>query len=112
MTFAEKLRQLRDRVGLSEVQLAEASGVTFASVHQYGLGRRKPSYAAVVKLSRALEVSCEAFADCEDVLGPAEPEPPVRRRVGRKQAPPSTPPAAELAAERKTVKKNRKRQGR
>jgi predicted transcriptional regulator len=73
MTFAEKLRELRDASGLSEAKLAEASGVPFASVHEYGLGRRKPSFAAAVKIARALGVSCEAFADCEDVAGESEP---------------------------------------
>lgn len=67
MTFAEKLRQLRDEAGLSEAKLAEAAGLTFASVHGYGLGRRTPSFPAVVKLARALGVTCEAFADCEDM---------------------------------------------
>jgi transcriptional regulator with XRE-family HTH domain len=67
MTFAEKLRQIRDAVGLSEARLAKESGVSFASIHEYGLGRRKPSFAAVVKLARALGVTCEAFAGCEDI---------------------------------------------
>jgi transcriptional regulator with XRE-family HTH domain len=77
MTFAEKLRELRDAAGLSEAKLAQASGVSFASVHEYGLGRRKPSLAAAVKIARALGVSCEAFADCEDVAG--EPAPKAGR---------------------------------
>jgi transcriptional regulator with XRE-family HTH domain len=69
MTFAQKLRELRDARGLSEAKLAEASGVAFGALHFYGLGRRKPSLAAAVKLARALGVSCEEFADCEDVAG-------------------------------------------
>jgi transcriptional regulator with XRE-family HTH domain len=67
MTFPEKLRQLRAAAGLSEARLALASGVSFSSVHEYGLGRRKPSFAAVVRMARALGVTCEAFADCEDI---------------------------------------------
>jgi transcriptional regulator with XRE-family HTH domain len=67
MTFAEKLRELRDGAGLSEARLAEASGLSFSAVHQYGLGRRRPSFEAVVKLARALGVTCEAFAECVDV---------------------------------------------
>jgi transcriptional regulator with XRE-family HTH domain len=79
MTFAEKLRQLRDAVGMSEAKLAQASGLTFASVHGYGLGRRKPSLVAAVKIARALGTSCEAFADCEDV----DSEPVARTKVRR-----------------------------
>jgi transcriptional regulator with XRE-family HTH domain len=72
MTFAERLRQLRDAAGMSEAKLAEASGVSFSSIHEYGLGRRKPSFAAVVKIARALAVTCEAFADCEDMTDEAK----------------------------------------
>lgn len=68
MRFAEKLRTLRDGAGLSEAELANQSGLTFASVHGYGLGRRKPSFAAVVKIAQALGVTCEAFAQCDDVM--------------------------------------------
>jgi transcriptional regulator with XRE-family HTH domain len=79
MTFAEKLRELRDRAGLSEAALARKSGVAFGALHFYALGKRKPSFAAAVKLAGALGVSCEAFADCDDVRGgePEEPEPPA-----------------------------------
>jgi transcriptional regulator with XRE-family HTH domain len=80
MTFPERLRVLRDRAGLSEARLAEASGLTFGTVHGYGMGRRKPSFAAVVRLARALGVSCEAFADCDDIAG----DPPPKN--GRKPA--------------------------
>lgn len=67
MTFAEKLRELRDKAGLSEAKLAAASGLTFSAVHKYGLGSRKPSYAAVVALAAALGTDCTAFAGCDDV---------------------------------------------
>jgi transcriptional regulator with XRE-family HTH domain len=77
MTFAEKLRELRDAAGLSQVKLARASGLTFGTVHGYGLGRRKPSFANVLKIARALGTTCEAFADCEDLDGV---EPPARKR--------------------------------
>jgi putative transcriptional regulator len=80
MTFAEKLRELREAKGLTEAQLAEASGVTYGSIHAYGLGRRKPSFHAVVKIARALGVTCEAFANCDDVGDDAEPLPKKRRR--------------------------------
>jgi transcriptional regulator with XRE-family HTH domain len=69
MMFAQKLRQLREAAGLSEAKLAESSGVTFATIHGYGLGRRKPSFESVVKIARALGQTCEAFAECEDVGG-------------------------------------------
>lgn len=81
MTFAEKLRQLRDAKGLSEAKLADMSGIPFATVHGYGLSRRTPSFPNVVALAKALGVTCEAFSGCEDVNpdraedAPAKPAP-------------------------------------
>jgi transcriptional regulator with XRE-family HTH domain len=84
MTFAQRLRELRTVAGLSEVRLAELSGVSFGAIHNYGLGIRKPTFAAVVRLCRALGVTCEAFAECEDIADepPADavPQGPKRRR--------------------------------
>ena len=48
-----------------------------ARVHGYGLGTRLPSFAAVLKLAKALGVGCDAFAECEDVA--AEEEKPAKR---------------------------------
>ena len=78
MTFADKLRQLRDAAGLSEAALAERSGVSFGAVHNYGLGIRKPTLAAAAKIARALGTSCEAFAGCEDM---ADGKKPARRKA-------------------------------
>jgi transcriptional regulator with XRE-family HTH domain len=87
MTFAEKLRELRDAKGLSEEKLAELSGLRFGTVHGYGLGRRKPSFAAVVKLAKALSVDCTAFAECDDIQDgeaePATPKKPTRKKGKR-----------------------------
>jgi len=64
MTFAEKLRKLRNSAGLSEAKLAKTSGVALGALHDYGLGRRQPSFAAVVKIAQALGVTADAFAEC------------------------------------------------
>lgn len=79
MTFAEKLRQLRQDAGLSEARLAELSGVSFGAVHNYGLGLRQPTFRAVVCLARALGVTCEVFAGCVDATAPRRPAPRARR---------------------------------
>jgi transcriptional regulator with XRE-family HTH domain len=82
MTFAEKMRKLRDEAGLSEARLAKAAGVAFGTLHEYGLGRRMPSFGNVVKIARALGVDCTAFADCSDMDGP-EQAPSRKRRKGK-----------------------------
>ena len=80
MTFAEKLRQLRQTAGLSEAGLAERSGVSFGAIHNYCLGLRRPTFRAVLKIARALGVTCQAFANCDDLVeGPAADHPAPRR---------------------------------
>jgi transcriptional regulator with XRE-family HTH domain len=83
MTFPEKLRQLREAVGLSEAKLADACGLPFGTVHDYGLGRRTPSFLNVLKLARALGTDCTAFAECEDmaagIRSPAAKKPARRK---------------------------------
>src|SRR5438874_4311980 len=65
MTFTEKLAQLLRERAMTEGKLAEASGVPFGTLHDYLTGRRAPTFAAVLKIAKALGLSCEAFADCE-----------------------------------------------
>ncbi len=93
MRFADKLRELRTAAGLSEAKLAEASGVSFGAVHNYGLGIRQPTFAAVVKLARALGVTCEAFAGCEDVAGEVEGGARPRKAAASE---PAAPPAEQV----------------
>jgi transcriptional regulator with XRE-family HTH domain len=107
MTFPERLRELRDAAGLSEAKLAEISGVPFGTLHNYGLGLRKPTFAAVVKLARALGVDCTAFAGCDDVTAgndsPAEVEQPAGEKPAAQPRPkpgrPRRPKAASAEQE-------------
>ena len=78
MTFGAKLKQLRESAGLSEKELADRSGVPFGTLHNYGVGIRKPTLAAAIKLAAALGVTCEAFAKCTDVA--AEPAKKARSK--------------------------------
>src|SRR5262245_33593391 len=64
MTFAERLKELREGAGLTEAKLAERSGLTVSAVRSYARTRKVPSFDAVVKLAAALAVTCEAFAGC------------------------------------------------
>lgn len=71
MRFKDKLRELRDAAKVSEAKLAKACGVSFSTIHQYGMGLRLPSYVAVVRIARALGVDCTAFQDCDDIASEA-----------------------------------------
>jgi transcriptional regulator with XRE-family HTH domain len=88
MTFAEMLRELRDAAGLSEAKLAVATGMPVGTIHNYALGRRAPSFSAVVRIAKALGVTCEAFAECEDIAGDGadeeKPAKPAKTKKGKK----------------------------
>jgi transcriptional regulator with XRE-family HTH domain len=79
MTFAEKLRQLRDAAGLTQEQLAERSGINLWTIRGYEQGRRGPNWKGVLSLAKALNVAAEVFADCEE----SEPNEEGSRPRGR-----------------------------
>lgn len=81
MTFAEKLKELRLAAGLTEAALAERAGVKFTALREWAAGRRAASFAAVVKLAKALGTDCSAFADCSDVAGAPPKAAPAKKRT-------------------------------
>lgn len=83
MTYGEKLRELRTAAGLSEPKLAAKSGVSYWALHDYALGRRRPSLAAAARIARALGTSCDTFAECDDIAGPLKN--PKKARNGRQK---------------------------
>jgi transcriptional regulator with XRE-family HTH domain len=126
MKYGERLQQLREKVGLTQEQLAERSGVKLWTLRGYEQGRREPSWKAALALAGALGVAAEAFADCEegttdgadhqgkrprgrprkdDTQQPAAPS-PVGAKAAKKAPPPavpSTPPAADLEAQEQAM---------
>lgn len=79
MPFKELLRQLREKAGLTQQQLAGKAGLPLSSLRSHEQGQRTPSWAAVVKLARALGVATDLFADCDEVKD-EEAEKPARKR--------------------------------
>ncbi len=86
MTFAEKLRNLRDERKLTEAEIAKMCGESYAAMHSYFAGVRKPSFVKVVKIAKALGTDCTAFAECTDVSGSKKSKPkkpkPAKRKPG------------------------------
>jgi transcriptional regulator with XRE-family HTH domain len=76
-TFGERLRELREKAGLSQTQLATASELPVGSIRNYEQGIREPHWIAVFKLAGGLQVSADAFADC---TSSTKQPPPARRR--------------------------------
>jgi transcriptional regulator with XRE-family HTH domain len=100
MKFKDALRDLRKEVGLTQEELAIKAGVPLPSLRGHEQGQRIPSWASVVKLAKALGVSTDAFADCDEVQ---EDEPARPRGRPKKDA--------GGAEEKPAAKKPRKRKG-
>jgi transcriptional regulator with XRE-family HTH domain len=56
-----RLRDWRERRGLSVRQLADRAGVGFATVHRIEVGRLSPTVAMLEKLARALRIGVRDF---------------------------------------------------
>lgn len=70
MKFAEKLRQLLARLGWSVNDLAQQAGVNYLTVRSYLLAAenpRLPTLATAKRLAKALGVSLDELADCDDL---------------------------------------------
>jgi len=63
MTFAEKLKAIRAKAGLTQAGLAQASGLGLGTIRDYEQGAKEPVLRSAIKLARALGVAVEAFAD-------------------------------------------------
>jgi transcriptional regulator with XRE-family HTH domain len=67
--MGSKLQALREERGLTQVQLAERSGVPLGSLRNYEQGHRQPLLQQAAKLAKALRVSIDAFVP-EDAPAP------------------------------------------
>jgi len=61
-TFAQALKRLRDRAGLTQQALADAAGLHRVQVARYEMGQYAPRWDAIVRLARALGCGVEEFS--------------------------------------------------
>jgi transcriptional regulator with XRE-family HTH domain len=64
MTFAKKLRSLREALHLSRAQLAERANIPRRTLAQYEQGQREPRWTTFVMLAGALGFPLEEFREC------------------------------------------------
>jgi DNA-binding XRE family transcriptional regulator len=76
VSFAQKLKALRLKAGLTQVALAKASGRGLGAIRDYEQGNREPLLSTAFQLAKALGVSIEVFA--EDAT--EKPAPPKRKK--------------------------------
>jgi transcriptional regulator with XRE-family HTH domain len=75
-SFGERLKQLREEEGLTQVELAAAAGLHRFAVAKLEVGSRQPTWATVQALARALDVEVTAFV----IAPPPEAEKPSRQK--------------------------------
>lgn len=57
MKFSERLKKMREARGLTQVQLANLSGISSRMIQKYECGVSRPRYDAAEKLAKALNAS-------------------------------------------------------
>jgi transcriptional regulator with XRE-family HTH domain len=77
--FAERLKALRERKGISQYALAKLTGLTKQALSRLELSEREPTWTTVQLLALALDVNCTAFADPSLTLPDLEPARPRGR---------------------------------
>jgi len=65
-SVGDKIKELRQKYGLSQTKLAEIAELSPAAISQFEKGVRKPSFEAIQKLANALNVSADYFLDREN----------------------------------------------
>jgi transcriptional regulator with XRE-family HTH domain len=85
--FKDRLRELREQVGLSMYALAKKSKISKQALSKLERGESEPTWATVLKLAHALGVPLTAFdVDIPSEEPPAteEEEPPAPKRRPKK----------------------------
>ena len=52
MKFSDRLKDLRKEVGLSQMALSEATGISQSAIAKWELGKTEPTATAIIKLAR------------------------------------------------------------
>ena len=87
-TFAERLREEREKKGLTVYALAKASGMSKQALGKLEAGQREPAWVTVQVIARALGVSCECFVD-DMIEMPSKEEATTGKRGRPRKTPPS-----------------------
>lgn len=62
-SFADKVKDARAELGLSQSQLGEMVGVSIRAIVSYESGEKKPRQSTMLKLAKALKVSVKFLSD-------------------------------------------------
>ncbi|MBF0808374.1 XRE family transcriptional regulator [Rothia nasimurium] len=72
-TFQDRLRKAREHAGMTQSELAEATGVSLNSLNRYEKGQRSPANDVVSAIAQATNVPLEWFYQDDDTQPVAIP---------------------------------------
>ncbi len=90
MHVGARARQRRVLLGMNQIKLGEALGMSFQQVQKYERGRNRVSASRLYDLSRVLDVSIESFF--EDMPPEVEARSPTAKKRGKAKKLPSYEP--------------------
>lgn len=66
-TIGDRIKQLRDEAGLSQMQLSEKIGLSQSAIARYELNKTEPKASDIIKLSEFFGVSADYLLGISDV---------------------------------------------
>ena len=87
MTLGDRIRQARERVGLSQMELARRIGLSKNAMNSIEAGDADPRASRIVAIAQELGVSTDALLLDKQATGSREHTPPAKRQRTRHAAP-------------------------
>ena len=66
MKFLDKIKDLREEKGLSQMELANATGISQSAIARWELGKSEPTASALITLSKFFGESVDYILGLED----------------------------------------------
>ena len=86
MTLGDRIRHARERVGLSQIELARRIGLSKNAMNSIEAGDADPRASRIVAIAQELGVSTDALLLGQAATGSREPTPPAKRQRTRHAA--------------------------
>ena len=87
MTLGDRIRQARERVGLSQIELARRIGLSKNAMNSIETGDADPRASRIVAIAQELGVSTDALLLDKQATGSREHKPAAKRQRPRHTAP-------------------------
>ncbi len=66
MSYVERIKELRISKGLSQMQLAQATGISQSAIAKWELGKTEPTASAIIALAKFFDETSDYILGLED----------------------------------------------